>query len=806
MLVVFAVLACGVGAVLLLYDQLRTIDVRFRELSAFALPLGAAAYEMEINVVEAGLGVMKYLDQPHTRYRRRVEKDNADFARFKARYDALATDEAQKRLGREADPPHRDFIALGEALMARQDELEARLDRLADTTGQIDGLLGRAFERGDQRAAKVQFRIAEMGRWVGHSFYALAAADLGELEAIERTLRIALAEATDEAWRAPVERLLADALADARASVLLSRARKRDIDRFIDLRQQLDDVLDEGIQLLVDRHVVASQEASAASLRRASVTAVALLLAMLVIGLVAIRYLLQLAITPLRDLTRSAAILASGDLAHRIDLAREDELGILARDINRMAARLQSNMAQLSESHELLEHRVEERTQELAHLASHDVLTGLANRAGLHRLLDDALKAARRRGEKLALLLLDLDGFKDINDSLGHDQGDHLLRETAHRLRVQVRDVDTAARLGGDEFCLLLTNIEDGCQAAAVAERCLEALAAPITLAGATVGAHGSIGIALYPDDAVEFNGLLKAADTAMYAAKRAGKYRYAFYDRRMTEEVERQSMMESALRAAVERGEFELHYQPQVELASGRVRGVEALVRWRRPDQNLAYPAEFIAVVERIGLIDALDEWVLATAVRQAVAWRREGLDDLVIAVNVSPRHFESPGFVDTVARALRETGLAPDRLEIETTENVYRNPALHAATSAGLRDIGVRIAIDHFGVGFASMAALKRMPIDTLKLGRPFVRDMLEVSRPSTLLQTIIGIIAGLNYAIVAEGVETLEQARTLSELGCPLAQGYFFSPPVPADQIPALAHANLFERASAPPAVLS
>ncbi|HET7158165.1 MAG TPA: diguanylate cyclase, partial [Burkholderiales bacterium] len=273
-----------------------------------------------------------------------------------------------------------------------------------------------------------------------------------------------------------------------------------------------------------------------------------------------------------------------------------------------------------------------QRTQEtVRRLAYFDSLTGLVNRGRFQQHLDDAIRAALRRGERLALLFLDLDGFKDVNDTLGHHQGDCLLQEVGRRLQGQIRDVDVAARLGGDEFCLLLMNVDDnGHTAADVAHRCLDALTQPIVLEGKNIGARGSIGIAVYPTDAAESNGLLRAADTAMYAAKTAGKNRFAFYDASMTEIVERRLTLESALRDALKRGEFELHYQPQVSLVTGRMSGVEALVRWRRPGVGLVSPEEFIEIAEQIGLISALGNWVLDTACRQAAVWQRGGVEGL--------------------------------------------------------------------------------------------------------------------------------------------------------------------------------
>ena len=488
-------------------------------------------------------------------------------------------------------------------------------------------------------------------------------------------------------------------------------------------------------------------------------------------------------IQPLRKISVAVDALTAGRMDYRIALNNRAETGGLTGGFNRMAETL-------AERHLALERQAEARSNELAYLANHDSLTGLVNRAGLLQALDDAVRTARRRGMRFALLLMDLDGFKGVNDSLGHDQGDILLQEVARRLLAQVRDVDTVARLGGDEFCILLTDIDNYLGAAEIAARSIEAIANAVPLHGMIIAPRGSIGIAIYPDDSDEPGVLLKAADTAMYAAKRGGKHRYALYQQRMTQEVEHELALATALHVAFERNEFELHYQPLISLDNGRMVAVEALTRWRHPERGLVPPDEFIAVVTRIGLIGRLGEWVLQTACQQAVAWHENGLSDLKMCVNISAGHFESLGFVDTVTAALRDSSIAPHFLEIEVTESTTRNPVLHAAVSSALRGMGVSIAIDDFGTGYSSLAVLKDLPINTLKLDRQFISDMLNDAKSSVLIGAIMGMARGLGYEVVAEGVETREQMQVLIGLGCPVAQGYLFSRPVIASHIPPLA----------------
>jgi diguanylate cyclase (GGDEF)-like protein len=433
-------------------------------------------------------------------------------------------------------------------------------------------------------------------------------------------------------------------------------------------------------------------------------------------------------------------------------------------------------------------------------LATDDDVTGLVSRAGFNEVLAGAIESARHRGESLAVLLLDLDGFKAVNDTLGHEQGDHLLRAVAHRLRSLCRGTDVVARLGGDEFGILLRKLGDPHRTAEVAERCLSGLLAPVELRSRSVTPRASIGIAIYPDDAHDAIDLLRAADTAMYAAKHAGKHRYQFYDRRMTHDVEEQMTLEAELRAAIEGGEFKLLYQPKVSLSTGRLVGVEALVRWPRRGHGLVGPDAFIPAAERLGLIGALGDWVLHTACAQAAAWRRADLPAFGMAVNISPSHFGAPGFVDGVERVLADTGLDARDLEIELTESVMSDAPLLGEASRRLRRLGARLAIDDFGAGFSSLTALKHTSIDTLKIDRQFVQGLVDDPGAPLLLGTVLGMASGLELTTVAEGVETLHEVRVLQSFGCHQAQGYYFSPPVPADSIPALARAAFFVRTAA------
>ncbi len=431
--------------------------------------------------------------------------------------------------------------------------------------------------------------------------------------------------------------------------------------------------------------------------------------------------------------------------------------------------------------------QAEERVRQLAF---YDELTGLASRTHLHHHLADAIRTGARRDESFALIYLDLDGFKDINDTLGHDQGDDLLREVARRLQSVLRDSDFAARLGGDEFCIVTGAIYDGLDVGEVAVRCLDAINAPVHLLTHEIRPRASIGIALYPQDGTDPAALVRAADTAMYVAKGQGKHCYAFYDAAMTTAAEHRMQLEAALRLSVERNEFELHFQPIVDLFDGRIKGVEALVRWQHPDQGLVPPSEFIGLAEHIGLIPRIGEWVIEAACRQLLAWDEAGVEVRTVAVNISPCQFERTDLVAVVARVLSRTGLSPGRLELEITEGLSRDPGSYARVCERLRALGVRVAIDDFGMGYSSLAVIKDVPVDALKVDRAFVKDLGRDPNVAVLLGTILGMARGLGFEVVAEGAETLEQVQILRGLGCPLVQGWFFSPPQPASDIPALA----------------
>ncbi len=426
--------------------------------------------------------------------------------------------------------------------------------------------------------------------------------------------------------------------------------------------------------------------------------------------------------------------------------------------------------------------RVEETLQFLAH---HDTLTRLPNRLLFQDRLTQALAHARRTEQGVALMLLDLDRFKDVNDSLGHDVGDHLLREVARRLQVATRDCDTVARISGDEFVLILPDISHVKQAEAAANRILESFQSAFIIDAHELFVTPSIGITQFPDDGESVEVLMKNADLAMYRAKSLGRNTFRFYSPGMGAALTERRTLESHLRKAIERDELLVHYQPQVQVSSGHFIGMEALVRWRHPEWGIVPPAQFIPLAEDIGLIGPIDEWVLRTACTQAMTWHAAGLPTLRAAVNLSAHHFVQTDLVGMVLRILQETGLPPHLLELEISEStLVQNLERTLTTLRRLHDAGVRLSIDDFGTGYSSLGYLRRLPIHTLKIDRSFTRDMLNHPDDEAIVAAIIAMAHSLHREVIAEGVETFEQLELLHTLHCDIVQGFLFSKPVTAD----------------------
>lgn len=427
--------------------------------------------------------------------------------------------------------------------------------------------------------------------------------------------------------------------------------------------------------------------------------------------------------------------------------------------------------------------------ERVGYLAYYDTTTHLPNRHAFNEHFESKLEAARRREHHLALLFLDLDDFKVVNDTLGHHIGDVLLKAVAERLSTCVRQGDAIYRVGGDEFAMMLEDVSEGEGAATVAEKFMRALTLPFLLEERSLYVGASIGISVFPQDGANTSALLRNADAAMYSAKERGKNNYRLFSAEMHEKASHRLALESDLRQALDRQEFELYYQPVVELASGRIVAVEALLRWHHPQKGMISPDAFIPLAEETGLIVPIGEWVLRTACAHAQAWNAGG-HDVQISVNLSGRQFREESLIETILGILRETALEPHQLVLEITESVLME---HAETTVArlyqLKDMGIYLSIDDFGTGYSSMTYLKRFPVGKLKIDQGFIRDIPGDSEDAAITTATIQMAHGLKLQVVAEGIETEAQADFLSEHGCDLGQGYLFSRP--------LRHAALLER---------
>jgi len=427
--------------------------------------------------------------------------------------------------------------------------------------------------------------------------------------------------------------------------------------------------------------------------------------------------------------------------------------------------------------------------QKIFDMAYYDELTGLANRGHFHEHLQKQIKHAERTEKKLAVLYLDLDGFKELNDTLGHEKGDYFLKEFSQMLKPQVRADDFVSRLGGDEFCLVLSDFSDGSMASISAKRCLALSNETIQIDHQQFKPQMSIGISIYPSDGKDADTLLRAADTAMYHSKRNGKNRFTFYDEQMTKDAVSRLEMEADLKQAVDKNEFYLLYQPKVSMEDGSLSSVEALIRWQHPERGFVPPDKFIDTAERIGLINRIGIWVLETACKQLQQWKSDGLE-ITMAVNISSSHFSSEDFAKSVNQIKQQFDIPNDALEIEITESVCRNPQDQKTICRDLHKNNIRIAIDDFGTGYSSLSVLKQLEVDTLKVDKAFIDGLPDDPSSVVLVRSIVKIALGLGFEVVAEGVETKEQAELIQKLKFSYIQGYYFSRPIPADEILAIA----------------
>lgn len=489
--------------------------------------------------------------------------------------------------------------------------------------------------------------------------------------------------------------------------------------------------------------------------------------------------------------------LAATLLVSVFDTHLSNRSAIHAERLRRVNADLEKRGQELAQINENLKKEVQERVrseERIQYMAYHDGLTTLPNRTLFSKMLNHGLGQAKRHNSGLAVLFIDLDRFKNINDTLGHDAGDLLLQEVGTRLKQCVRDSDIVARLGGDEFVILLESVDDKKHIGSVANKILSSLLKPFLLLDQEFRITASIGISTYPEGGADEQSLMKNADVAMYHAKAEGKNNFQFYTAALNANSFERLALESSMRRALDRNEFELYYQPKVTLDDGRISGVEALIRWHHPELGTVAPAKFIPIAEETGLIVPIGKWVLRTACLQSVAWRKAGLQQVRMAVNLSARQFSSDTLLADIAAIVDESGVDPATLELEITESMLMqdtNKAIEIMTA--LKLLGIRLAIDDFGTGYSSLSSLKRFPIDTLKVDRSFIRDIPGNIDDRAVADAIISLGRALNLEVIAEGVETAEQRDFLQERACDEFQGFYFSKAVPADKFADLLCAN-------------
>ncbi len=527
----------------------------------------------------------------------------------------------------------------------------------------------------------------------------------------------------------------------------------------------------------------ASRAAAAAEVAQRTLTmtgAAAVAVAMLVSALLAVSLII-----PVRRLTAATRQLAAGNRVARAPRGGVAELDVLAESFNTMADQISRAEAALRAHQAELEGHVAERTRQLHHLAHHDPLTQLPNRRQLSARLGGALTRAASNGQRLALLFLDVDNFKSINDTLGHSFGDRVLQGIAERLHRTVAENSLLARLGGDEFTMLLEDVRSIEDVEAKSAEIVAAFQQPLSIDGRVLATSASVGASLFPDHADTAEGLLRAADVALFSAKELGRNRFALYRPALYDAAAQRFRLEQSLRQAVESGDLLLMFQPQVALHTFEVTGLEALLRWRKRDGRIATATEFIHVAEKTGLIHELTDWVLRSATSTAAAWRAQGWHRACVAINVSPPQFFESDFVDHIAKALEVTGLPASALELELTETVFQTGSNTIESLRRLREMGVSIALDDFGIGYSSLTSLEQLPISRVKLDRLLVEGVDSNPRSAAIVRSIVALCHGLGLQVVAEGVERPAQLEFLSHCGPVGVQGFLLAYPVEADK---------------------
>jgi diguanylate cyclase (GGDEF)-like protein len=652
----------------------------------------------------------------------------------------------------------------GVAIADEQVVLRRSLAELGTALNAIRGNSGEpeAVEREEKEFSAVLARHnAELSRSPGRAWLDLMHEDFGESARLRRAI------ASFDAMNRPAQSSFLDAGATlmAAAQTHLEEPARRDL-------------------LRAAGTAAAAAEAAEHTLTRTDVTVLTVLL------LVSLLFSLSITV-PVRRLTAATRQLAAGNRDARAPRGGSAEIDELAESFNAMADQIVHAESKLRAHQAELERHVAERTQQLHHLAHHDPLTQLPNRRQLATCLAAALTRAATTGQRVALLFVDLDNFKSINDTLGHNFGDRVLQSITERLRAATGARALLARLGGDEFTVLMEDVRSFEEVEERAGALVATLQQPLLVDGRILSTSASIGASMYPDHAADSEALLRAADVALFRAKELGRNRFTFYRPALYDAAAQRFRLEQSLRRAVEAGDLMLMYQPQIALHTTETLGVEALLRWKKPDGRIATATEFIHIAEKTGLIHELTEWVLRTATEDAVRWRAQGWHRACVAINVSPLQFMESAFVEQVTQALAATGLPPGALELELTETVFQTGAPTIEALRRLRSHGIAIALDDFGSGYSSLTSLEQLPITRVKLDRTVVESIDSNPRSAAIARSIITLCHGLGLQVIAEGVERSEQLAVLAQYGPVGVQGYLLAHPVRADAVVTEAH---------------
>jgi len=814
------ILLAGSGLGLVLYADLNQIIATLERVLQIEEPASAAAYEMEINALGSTLAVLKYRDHQKPEFRQRLTKDAGDFERFYAGYEKLVADPKGRHLGKQAHALFQEIKTLGLTMMDGSDAAKTLSNEFAQRAKKTESLIEDKLlpSIGDQTPQALQkslalqtldSNLAEIGDALGDFLHTYdpayrqrMAVDAADFRAALSAFRRLGLEPAQQQTALAIEREFDLAMRVAEKNIQAGIVLRDQEIRLIALRQQIDDVLDEGIQTLSAARLGKAKAEADQSAREAQ--GVMLLLMPLLVGvsLGAGVLMVNLIRRPIRELIAGTKALGGGDLGHRIPLHGDDEFTELAAQFNRMAEHLQQTTVSkenLKTSEKKLQHanaslleEIEQhhKSQEIIRqMAYYDPLTDLPNRRLFHDRLQQAILGAHREKREVAVLLMDLDRFKEVNDTLGHHYGDELLKQVSARLHGLLREFDTVARLGGDEFAVLMMPSTDEAGATLTAEKILHAVRQPYTLGEVRFEIGASVGIALFPEHGEDSSTLLRCADVAMYAAKGHGGGYAVYGPEHDHHSTERLTLM-GDLNHAIEHGELVLHYQPLISAATRKLSSAEALVRWNHPTRGFLMPDDFIPLAEKTGAITPMTLWVLEEAIRQGSLWRAAGMD-LPVAVNVSATSLHYQPLAEKIGELLQRYDLPSNRLKLEITESaIMSDPGYAMKVLSRLSEMGLSLAIDDFGTGYSSLAYLSRLPVKCIKIDKSFVIGMSRNMDDEIIVRSTIDLSHNLRLKVTAEGVEEIESWDKLAGFGCDTAQGYYISHPLAAAEFAAWA----------------